>query len=198
MILKRFIDIFLASIGIILVSPIFFIVMLVVKFSSTGKVFYLGERIGLNGKPFKIIKFRTMVENADKGPGTTSKNDNRITFIGRYLRKHKFDELPQLFNILIGDMSFVGPRPELKKYTDLYKGDEKLILTVRPGLTDISSIYFSNLNELIDDINPDKSFEEKILLKKNFLRVEYVKKQSLLFDLNLILKTLVKLFGFKW
>lgn len=197
MILKRFIDIFLASIGIILVSPIFFIVMLVVKFSSTGKVFYLGERIGLNGKPFKIIKFRTMVENADKGPGTTSKNDNRITFIGRYLRKHKFDELPQLFNILIGDMSFVGPRPELKKYTDLYKGDEKLILTVRPGLTDIS-IYFSNLNELIDDINPDKSFEEKILLKKNFLRVEYVKKQSLLFDLNLILKTLVKLFGFKW
>jgi lipopolysaccharide/colanic/teichoic acid biosynthesis glycosyltransferase len=198
MILKRFIDIFLASIGIILLSPIFFVVMLVVKFSSTGKVFYLGERIGLNGKPFKIIKFRTMVENADKGPGTTSKNDKRITFIGRYLRKHKFDELPQLFNILIGDMSFVGPRPELKKYTDLYKGDEKLILTVRPGLTDISSIYFSNLNELIDDINPDKSFEEKILLKKNFLRVEYVKKQSLLFDLNLILKTLVKLFGFKW
>lgn len=168
-----------------------------IKLTSAGRVFYFGKRIGLNGRPFKIIKFRTMFDNSDKGPDTTSRNDYRITFVGRFLRKHKLDELPQLFNILFGDMSFVGPRPELKKYTDLYKDDEKLILTVKPGLTDISSIYFLNLNELIDDKNPDQSFEEKILPKKNLLRVEYVKKQSLLLDLKLILKTMMKLFGFK-
>tara|TARA_B100001287_G_scaffold256858_1_gene242034 strand:- start:209 stop:715 length:507 start_codon:yes stop_codon:yes gene_type:complete len=168
-----------------------------VKLSSPGKIFYLAPRVGLNGKSFRIIKFTTMRENSDKGPDTTSRNDQRVTNIGFFLRKYKLDELPQLFNILIGDMSFVGPRPELKKYTDLYKGDEKLILKVKPGLTDFSSIYFSNLNELIDDENPDKSFEEKILSKKNLLRVEYVKKQSFLLDIKLILKTLVKLFSFK-
>ena len=195
--LKRLIDIILSIIGIILFFPIFIIISIVIKLTSVGRVFYFGKRIGLNGRPFKIIKFRTMKENSDKGPDTTSRNDNRTTFVGRFLRKHKLDELPQLFNILFGDMSFVGPRPELKKYTDLYKGDEKLILTVKPGLTDFSSIYFSNLNELIDDENPDKSFEEKILSKKNLLRVEYVKKQSFLLDIKLILQTLVKLFSFK-
>lgn len=195
--LKRLIDIILSIIGVILFFPIFVIISIVIKLTSVGGVFYFGKRIGLNGRPFKIIKFRTMKENSDKGPDTTSRNDNRITFVGRFLRKHKLDELPQLFNILFGDMSFVGPRPELKKYTDLYKGDEKLILTVKPGLTDLSSIYFSNLNELIDDENPDKSFEEKILSKKNLLRVEYVKKQSFLLDIKLILKTMIKLFSFK-
>lgn len=195
--LKRLIDIILSIIGILLFLPIFIIISIVIKLTSVGRVFYFGKRIGLNGRPFKIIKFRTMKENSNKGPDTTSRNDSRITFVGHFLRKHKLDELPQLFNILFGDMSFVGPRPELKKYTDLYKGDEKLILTVRPGLTDISSIYFSNLNELIDDENPDKSFEEKILPKKNLLRVEYVKKQSFLLDIKLILQTLVKLFSFK-
>ena len=196
--LKRLIDIILSIIGILLFLPIFIIISIVIKLTSVGSVFYFGKRIGLNGRPFKIIKFRTMFDNSDKGPDTTSRNDYRITFVGRFLRKHKLDELPQLFNILFGDMSFVGPRPELKKYTDLYKDDEKLILTVKPGLTDISSIYFLNLNELIDDKNPDQSFEEKILPKKNLLRVEYVKKQSLLLDLKLILKTMMKLFGFKW
>lgn len=195
--LKRLIDIILSIIGILLFLPIFIIISIVIKLTSAGRVFYFGKRIGLNGRPFKIIKFRTMFDNSDKGPDTTSRNDYRITFVGRFLRKHKLDELPQLFNILFGDMSFVGPRPELKKYTDLYKDDEKLILTVKPGLTDISSIYFLNLNELIDDKNPDQSFEEKILPKKNLLRVEYVKKQSLLLDLKLILKTMMKLFGFK-
>ena len=195
--LKRLIDIILSIIGIILLIPIFILISVAIKLSFNGRVFYLGERTGLNGKSFKIIKFRTMYENSDKGPSTTSKNDKRIISIGHFLRKHKLDELPQLFNILIGDMSFVGPRPELKKYTELYKGDEKLILTVRPGLTDLSSIYFSNLNEFIDDENPDKSFEEKILPKKNLLRVEYVKKQSLLLDMMLILKTLMKLLGIK-
>jgi len=194
---NRIIEFFFSLIIIFLLLPLFILIALMVKLSSYGKIFYLAPRVGLNGKSFKIIKFRTMYENSDKGPSTTSKNDKRIISIGHFLRKHKLDELPQLFNILIGDMSFVGPRPELKKYTELYKGDEKLILTVRPGLTDLSSIYFSNLNEFIDDENPDKSFEEKILPKKNLLRVEYVKKQSLLLDMMLILKTLMKLLGIK-
>lgn len=194
---NRIIEFFFSLIIIFLLSPLLILIALIVKLSSYGKIFYLAPRVGLNGKSFKIIKFRTMKENSDKGPDTTSRNDQRITKIGFFLRKYKLDELPQLFNILIGDMSFVGPRPELKKYTDLYKGDEKLILTVKPGLTDFSSIYFSNLNELIDDENPDKSFEEKILPKKNLLRVKYVKKKSFLLDIKLILQTLVKLFSFK-
>jgi lipopolysaccharide/colanic/teichoic acid biosynthesis glycosyltransferase len=193
---KRLFDILSSLFGILILFPILIAIAFTVKLSSTGNVFYVSSRTGLNGKLFKIIKFRTMRENSDKGPDTTSRKDQRVTNIGFFLRKYKLDELPQLINILIGDMSFVGPRPELKKYTDLYKGEEKLILTVRPGLTDISSIYFSNLNELIDDENPDKSFEEKILPKKNLLRVEYVKKQSFLFDVKLILKTMIKLFGF--
>ena len=194
---KRIIEFFFSLLIICLLLPLFTLIALMVKLSSYGKIFYLAPRVGLNGKLFKIIKFRTMKENSDKGPDTTSRNDQRVTKIGFFLRKYKLDEMPQLFNILIGDMSFVGPRPELKKYTNLYKGDEKLILTVKPGLTDFSSIYFSNLNELIDDENPDKSFEEKILPKKNLLRVEYVKKQSFLLDIKLILQTLVKLFSFK-
>ena len=194
---KRLFDILFYLFGILLLFPILIAIVVTVKLSSKTNVFYMSSRTGLNAKSFKILKFRTMYGNSDKGPSTTSRNDKRVSSVGRFLRKHKLDELPQLINILIGDMSFVGPRPELKKYTDLYKGDEKLILTVKPGLTDISSIYFSNLNELIDDENPDKSFEEKILPKKNLLRVEYVKKQSFLLDIKLILQTLAKLFSFK-
>ena len=194
---KRLFDIVLSIFAILILLPLFIIISIIVKATSPGDVFYRGIRAGLHGKVFKIFKFRSMYTGSDKGPRTTSKADARITFVGVYLRKYKLDELPQLFNILFGDMSFVGPRPELKTYTDLYKGDEKLILTVRPGLTDFSSLYFSNLNELIDDKDPDKVFEKNILPKKNYLRIEYVKKRNFLLDLNLILKTFIKVVGFK-
>tara|TARA_B100000900_G_scaffold139287_1_gene118032 strand:+ start:793 stop:1209 length:417 start_codon:yes stop_codon:yes gene_type:complete len=138
-----------------------------------------------------------MFLNSEKGPGTTSKNDKRITKIGFYIRKYKLDELPQLFNILFGEMSFVGPRPELKKYTDLYTEEEKIILSVRPGLTDISSLHFYNLNELIDNENPDYDFEKKILSQKNLLRISYVKQQNFWLDLTLIVKTFIKIISFK-
>jgi lipopolysaccharide/colanic/teichoic acid biosynthesis glycosyltransferase len=194
---KRLFDIVLSIFAILIFFPLFIIISIIVKATSPGDVFYRGIRTGLHGKVFKIFKFRSMYTGSDKGPGTTSKADVRITFVGVYLRKYKLDELPQLFNILFGDMSFVGPRPELKTYTDLYKGDEKLILTVRPGLTDFSSLYFSNLNELIDNKDPDKVYEKNILPKKNYLRIEYVKKRNFLLDLNLILKTFIKVVGFK-
>jgi lipopolysaccharide/colanic/teichoic acid biosynthesis glycosyltransferase len=136
-----------------------------------------------------------MQVGAELGAGTTSRNDARITPVGRFIRRYKLDELPQLFNVLRGDMSFVGPRPELLRYTSQYVGDEKLILCVRPGITDLSSIQFSNLNTLIDDENPDRNFEERILPHKNRLRIKYVRERSFLLDFKLIGKTLARLIG---
>ena len=195
--LKRLFDILLSIFGIIITFPILIIIAISIKLTSPGPILYLGNRTGLNGKAFKIFKFRSMHIGSEKGPGTTSKNDHRITKIGFSIRKYKLDELPQLFNILFGDMSFVGPRPELKRYTDLYKGEEKIILSVKPGLTDFSSLYFFNLNELIDNNNPDYVFEKKILYKKNRLRIAYVKQQNFWLDILLIIKTFLKLIRLK-
>lgn len=194
---KRTLDILLSIIGIFLFLPLFITIAVLVKISSNGNIFYLGQRTGRNGKLFKIYKFRSMYQGSEKGPGTTSRNDLRITTIGKYIRKYKIDELPQLFNILKGDMSFVGPRPELKQYTDSYTAEEKIILSVRPGLTDFSSLYFSNLNDLIDDNDPDKSFEKKFLKNKNELRLEYIKKRNFFLDIKLIFKTVIKVLSTK-
>ena len=194
---KRFFDICGALIGLVLLSPLLFGIGLAVKLSSSGAILYCGVRVGLYGRPFQIFKFRSMVVNAELGAGTTSKNDVRITPVGRFIRRYKLDELPQLFNVLIGDMSFVGPRPELRRYASQYVGEEQLILCVRPGITDLSSIHFSNLNELIDDEDPNRSFEERVLPVKNKLRIKYVKERSLLLDLMLIVKTISRLAGIK-
>jgi lipopolysaccharide/colanic/teichoic acid biosynthesis glycosyltransferase len=194
---KRFFDLFMSFFGIIFLSPIFLFIAILVKFTSAGTILYKGERTGLFGKSFKILKFRTMVMNAELGAGTTSRNDTRVTFVGRRLRRYKLDELPQLFNIFFGDMSFVGPRPELQKYTRQYQGEEKLILSVRPGITDFSSVKFSNLNELIDDDNPDASFEERVLPEKNKLRLQYVNECNFWLDMKLILLTLLRVIGIK-
>jgi len=194
---KRFTDILFSVLGILLLLPIFIIIAILVKTSSQGNIFYLGQRTGRYGKLFKIYKFRSMYLGSEEGPGTTSRNDPRITSIGFYLRKYKLDELPQLFNILKGEMSFVGPRPELKYYTDLYAGEEKIILSVQPGLTDFSSLYFSNLNDLIDDKDPDKAFEKNFLKNKNKLRIEYVKKRNYFLDIKLIFKTIIKVISTK-
>tara|TARA_A100001015_G_C14964881_1_gene702502 strand:- start:311 stop:955 length:645 start_codon:yes stop_codon:yes gene_type:complete len=194
---KRLFDFLFAVIAIIALSPFLFVIGLLVKITSAGPIFYRGERIGFKGKSFKIFKFRSMFLGSDKGPGTTSKSDARVTLIGGFIRKYKLDELPQLINIIIGDMSFVGPRPELKRYTDLYNEEEKIILSVRPGITDFSSLHFSNLNELIDDKDPDYSFEKYILPQKNRLRIEYIKKRNFWLDLALIFKTITRLAGLK-
>jgi len=190
---KRSIDLVGGILGIIVLSPLLILIALLVRFSSEGPVFFKGIRTGRFGKQFTIIKFRSMVVGSDLQAGTTSRNDPRITRVGKVIRRYKLDELPQLFNVLRGEMSLVGPRPELPYYTDQYRGEERLILSVRPGITDFSSIEFSNLNDLIDDGDPDRSFEEKILKKKNRLRVKYVKEQNFLLDISLIFKTLLKL-----
>ena len=194
---KRLFDLFMSFFGIIFLSPILIFIAILVKFTSKGTILYRGERTGLFGKSFYILKFRTMVMNADLGAGTTSRNDKRITYVGNILRRYKLDELPQLINVFFGDMSFVGPRPELKKYTNQYQGEEKLILSVRPGITDFSSVKFSNLNELIDDDNPDASFEKKILSEKNRLRLQYVNECNFWLDIKLIFLTILRITSIK-
>jgi len=194
--MKRFSDLVLACILTILVSPVILVISILVKLDSKGPVFYRGERAGRFGKPFLIYKFRSMVLDADKiGGGTTALNDSRITRIGKWLRKTKMDEIPQLFNIIKGEMSFIGPRPELLKYTNMYDEEESLILCVRPGITDISSIQFIALDELVGPGNADQAYEELVLKHKNQLRIEYVRRQSWMLDANLFVKTVIKVLG---
>ncbi len=190
---KRITDIILASLGIIILLPVFLLIAFVIKFDSRGPVFFRGVRTGKNNVPFRIFKFRSMYIGSEYKAGTTSRNDNRVTKVGKFIRRYKLDELPQLLNVILGEMSFVGPRPELPKYTNEYTGEELLILTVKPGITDISSIKFSNLNDLIEDEDPDKAFETRILMVKNLLRIEYVKTCSYWFDIKLIIKTVFKI-----
>ena len=190
MISKRIFDIVGASILLIAVIPFLLFFALVILISSSGPVFYLGQRTGLNGRPFLIFKFRTMIVDAErKGGGTTAFGDKRIFPFGRFLRRYKLDELPQLLNVLRGEMSLVGPRPELPKYTDQYTAKERKILTVRPGITDLSSIRFSSLDKIVGDRDADEMFEKKVLPEKNRLRLQYVETQSLIGDLKILLLT---------
>lgn len=197
--LKQLFDIIFSFIGIILLLPVFLIIAIIIKLDSKGSVFYRGVRVGKNGKLFRPYKFRTMVDKAENlGGSTTAENDSRITKVGRFLRKYKIDEIPQFINVIKGDMSIVGPRPELKSYTGLYNDSEKIILNVRPGITDLCSLEFSSLDKHVGSTDADKIFEKQILPRKNQLRVEYVKNQSFLLDLKIICRTvwviLMKLF----
>ena len=195
---KRLADIAVAGSALALLAPLLLVIATAVRLSSPGPALYRGQRTGLHGKPFAILKFRSMIAGADKGPGTTSRNDARITRVGAVLRKYKLDELPQLINVLRGDMSFVGPRPELPRYTSLYTAEERVILSVRPGITDLASIRYHDLGALIDDADPDASFERDVLPHKNRLRMEYVARRGLWFDLTLIVRTLVLVFARPW
>lgn len=190
MVAKRFFDIVVAFVLLLLVLPIVLIAAAGIATSSPGPVFYLGRRTGLNGRPFRIFKFRTMVVDAErKGGGTTALGDPRIFPFGRFLRRYKLDELPQLLNVLRGEMSLVGPRPELPMYTDRYTAKERMILTVRPGITDLSSIRFSSLDEVVGAQDADRVFEEYVLPEKNRLRLQYVETQSLAGDLKILFMT---------
>jgi lipopolysaccharide/colanic/teichoic acid biosynthesis glycosyltransferase len=193
---KRLFDIVVAVVGLIILFPILLIIALLIKVDSPGSVFYRGTRTGMNGKVFQIFKFRTMVPNADKLGGlSTAKDDPRVTKIGKVLRRHKLDELPQLFNVLKGEMSIVGPRPEMPDYTALYKGEEKLILSVRPGITDYASLEFIQLGDVLGNENPDRVYEQKVRPVKNALRIKYVKEQSFWRDITIIIRTLRELTG---
>ena len=195
-ILKRLLDVLISIILILFLSPFFLAVSIFVKFSSSGPTFYRGTRTGLRGKPFLIYKFRTMVSNAEKMGGfSTALNDHRLTGVGRILRKYKVDEIPQFFNVLKGEMSLVGPRPQVSYYTNLYSKKEKVILSVRPGITDLASLYFSDMDSTLGDSDVDKYYEENIEPIKNKLRLKYVKEISLLLDLRILLETFFKVFG---
>ena len=189
---KRFFDMVAAAVGLLFLSPFLFFIALRIRREDSGPVFYRGERVGLHGKPFRIYKFRTMVVDAEKlGASSTSDDDARITRIGRFLRKYKLDELPQLINVLVGDMSLVGPRPQVKWAVDRYSEEEKVILNFRPGITDYASLLFSNESEILKGSkNPDQDYLEKIHPIKTNLAIKYVQNHSLMVDIKIILKTI--------
>ncbi len=188
--LKRMFDVLFSSLVLLLIWPLIAVVAVAVKLSSPGPVFYRGVRTGLWGKPFQILKFRTMVRDAESlGGPTTGTNDRRVTRVGALLRRTKLDELPQFLNVLKGEMSLVGPRPEVLEYTAIYTGEEKCILCMRPGITDYASIEFADLDDRVGNIDPDKYFREHIMPRKTALRVRYVKEWSLGSDFRILWAT---------
>jgi len=194
--MKRLFDIIFSFLGILFLSPILAVISIVIKLNERGPVFYKAPRVGLNGKMFKMFKFRSMVVNAEKmGASSTTSSDLRITTIGKFIRKYKMDEIPQLFNVLKGEMSFVGPRPEVKYFTDMYTDEEKVILTVKPGITDWASVWNSNEEKILEGSeDPDKAYMELIRPEKIRLQLKYVREKSFFTDLRIILLTLLAIF----
>jgi lipopolysaccharide/colanic/teichoic acid biosynthesis glycosyltransferase len=193
--LKRCLDILFALAGLILLLPVFALISLWISLDSRGGIFYRQVRVGRGGLDFKLLKFRTMQTGAEKqGLLTVGNADRRITRAGYYLRKYKFDELPQLFNVLKGDMSLVGPRPEVRKYVSLYTPEQRKILSLRPGITDYASIEYSRESEILAAAaDPEKLYIEEIMPAKIRLNEKYIREQGMLTDLKIILKTLVKI-----
>ena len=195
--LKRLFDIFYSLIGIIVLSPFLIIISLLVGLGSKGGIFYIQTRVGKNGKDFSLFKFRTMHTGSDKkGLLTVGARDNRITSIGYFLRKYKLDELPQLFNVLSGSMSLVGPRPEVRKYVEMYNDEQKKVLDVKPGITDYASIEYVNENEILaKSENPEETYIREIMPDKLQLNLKYIREKSSLTDLKIIFRTFAKIFG---
>ena len=191
--LKRLFDIVLSLFGLILISPVLVTLAIMIKKEERGPVFYRGVRVGRFGKLFRIFKFRTMVVNAEKlGGPSTADDDPRITKVGNFIRKFKLDELPQLINVLKGEMSFVGPRPEVQMYVDMFTEEERAILSVRPGITDWASIW--NPDEggiLAGSLDPEKTYMEKIRPEKIRLQLKYVRERSFWNDLKIIAQTII-------
>ena len=189
--MKRLFDIVASGLGLIVLSPLFLIFAIWIKLDSKGPVSYRQVRVGYKNKDFRIFKFRSMRAGADKGSLVTiGGRDPRVTRSGYWIRKFKLDELPQLINVFIGDMSLVGPRPEVRHYVDYWTPEQMHVLDVRPGITDPASIKFRNENELMEKAeDPEKYYIEVIMQEKIKLYLEYVKKHSFWYDLGLIFKT---------
>ncbi len=188
-VVKRGIDLLLSAILLVPCLLAMLPIALLVKRSSPGPVFYRAPRGGYHNKPFRIFKFRTMVVGADKGSGTTALDDPRVTRVGKVLRRAKLDELPQIFNILLGQMSFIGPRPELLKYTDNYTEGEQCILWVRPGISDPCSVKLIALDEAVGHDDPEGTYEREVLAEKNRMRVSYARSQCFTGDARCFLST---------
>lgn len=193
--IKRIFDIFFSFFGLLILSPILILVAILIKLNSKGPVFFRQVRVGKNNIDFKIFKFRTMRMDSDKlGLLTVGDKDPRVTKIGYFLRKYKLDEFPQLINVLIGDMSFVGPRPEVRKYVNYYSKEDMEILNVKPGITDYASIKYRNEAEIISQaIDPEKAYIEDIMPKKIELNRIYIDNYSVLTDVKIILKTFLSI-----
>ena len=189
--MKRIFDLFFSFLGILFLLPIYIIIAILIKIDSNGDILYKQERIGKNGIPFYVLKFRTMIPNAfSKGALTVGSRDPRVTNIGFYLRKYKLDELPQLFNVFLGEMSFVGPRPEVKKYTDLYNAEQKKVLSVAPGITDYASIKFRNENDLLSESDdPEKLYINQIMPEKLNLNLKYINDNNVFKEIKIIFNT---------
>lgn len=194
--MKRIIDILLSLIGLIILSPFFIIISLAILLDSRGGVFYLQTRVGKNNTDFKLFKFRTMSVGSDKkGLLTVGARDTRITKTGYFLRKYKLDELPQLINVFIGNMSLVGPRPEVRKYVDLYTAEQLKVLSVKPGITDVASYtYFSESELLSQSDNPEKTYIEVVMPDKLKINLEYIRERTILTDFGIIFKTIYRIF----
>ena len=192
--LKRIFDIISSLFGLILLSPFMIIIAILIKLDSNGPIFFKQVRVTKNGREFKIFKYRTMKIGSDKYSQITVGKDSRITKVGDFLRKYKLDEIPQLINVLIGDMSLVGPRPEVPKYVALYTEEQREILKVRAGITDYASIEFSNENDILaNETDPEKAYIEKIMPRKIELNKKYLSEISVMTDIKIILLTIKKI-----
>jgi lipopolysaccharide/colanic/teichoic acid biosynthesis glycosyltransferase len=191
--MKRLFDVMSSAMGLLLLAPLLAAVAAAIKLESRGPVFYRGLRAGRHGKPFRIFKFRTMVTNAEVlGSASTPEDDQRITRVGHFLRRLKLDELPQLLNVLRGEMSLVGPRPQVPWAVEQYTPEQRDILSVRPGITDPASVRFRNESEILrGSSDPDKDYFEKIHPEKMRLSLKYVREQSFLLDCKILLQTML-------
>lgn len=189
--MKRLFDIVASGLGLIALSPLFAVLAVWIKTDSKGPVFYRQTRVGKNGKDFRLYKFRSMRPDSDKlGLITVGGHDPRVTKSGYYIRKYKLDEFPQLINVFKGDMSLVGPRPEVRKYVDMYTPEQMKVLAVRPGITSLASIRYRNENEILAEAaDPDRTYIEKVMPDKLAIDLEYVDKANLLNDIRLIFST---------
>ena len=193
--MKRLFDSFGSLLAILILLPVFAFIALLIVLDSGFPVIYKQKRVGMNKRDFQLCKFRTMVENASRaGQLTVGSRDPRITAVGYWLRKYKLDELPQLFNILRGDMSFVGPRPEVRKYVELYSKEQERVFSVRPGLTDWASIKYSNESDLLAQApDPEQFYIQQLIPGKLSMNLSYIEKHNLWIDLTIILLTLRKI-----
>jgi len=193
--LRRVMDIVASLAGIILLSPLFIIVAVAIKRDTPGPVFYRARRVGRHGQEFRLFKFRTMITHAEKmGPGITASGDSRITKVGRFLRRTKIDELPQLFNVLVGDMSLVGPRPEDPRYVALYTPKQREVLDVRPGITSAASLTYRHEEQLLHGDDWETVYRDQVLPDKLAIDLDYLEHRTLVSDLKLISRTIAAVF----
>lgn len=193
--MKRLVDILLSLFGLLVLLPLFVVVAVAIVLDSKGGVFFLQTRVGKDNKDFKLCKFRTMGVDAERmGQLTIGGNDSRITRVGHFLRRYKLDELPQLLNVLLGDMSLVGPRPEVRRYVDLYTPEQQQVLSIKPGLTDYASIKYADESELLAKAeNPEQFYIKTVMPDKLAINLKYIKSRSLAMDMGILFKTIGKI-----